>query len=279
MATDRNNLRKFLRVIRRENFDPFRIDIELARNTLLLARWEKNTEEYITEFRGFGHEFEKAFTTPTTLRRGKKSTGHHRIIRYELGGLHMLLRFETDAHYGHLAGTPNPSSDDIDDLTSAIKSVSLKSSKEPGEETSGKTDSPLRVTLDGHDVVQDSLIEIKTRVKHRRIVMDEIAPQLFFAQVPHLIVAYHLRGTFQTVEKHEVANNGVLEKFERDNVNELKKVVALLESIRKEVRKIKGRRAVLICEGGTFALYERSNLDWHVLPADLLAKWDTASLS
>ena len=87
------------------------------------------------------------------------------------------------------------------------------------------------VTLDGRDVFQDSLIEIKTRVKHRRIVMDEIAPHLFFAQVPHLIVAYHLRGNFQTVEKHEVMNNGVLEKFECDNANELKKVVAVLESI------------------------------------------------
>ena len=271
VVTDRNNLRKLLRVIRRENFELFRIDIELAGNTLLLSRWERDTEEYVTEFRGFGHEFEKAFTTHASSRRGQKSesSGHHRIIQYEFGGLVMLVRFETDAHHGQLAAVPTPSDNDLDDLTTAIKSVSLKSKDGGGD----KKSSQLSVTLQGRNISQDSLIEIKTRVKHRRLVMDEVAPQLFFAQVPHLIVGYHVRGVFQTVEEHNLRDKGVLDKFERDNANELKKVVTVLETIRKEVGKVKGSRAVLLCERGSLCLYERSELDKHVLPADLLAKW------
>lgn len=278
VVTDRNNLRKLLRVISQDSFEPFRIDIELVGNTLLLTRWESDTEEYITEFRGFGHEFEKAFTTPKTVARGQTSSGHHRIIQYKFGGLQMLVRFETDAHYAHLAGTPTTTTDDIDSLTSAIKSVRLES-EEPTplltekSVTSPARSSDIKVILEGGDVSHDSLIEIKTRVKHRRIVMNDVAPQLFFAQVPYLIVAYHVRGVFQTVETKDVVANGTLEDFERNNVTELKKVINMLDTIRKEIRKVRGRRGVLLCEMGSFTLYERSIVAKHALPSDLLAKW------
>jgi hypothetical protein len=278
VVTDRNNLRKILRVITQENFEPFRIDIELAGSTLLLSRWERDSEEYITEFRGFGHEFEKAFTTQRITARGQTSSGHHRIIQYKFGGLQMLVRFETDAHYSHLACPPTTSNDEIDKLTSAIKSVRLES-EYPNAALTDKTGtgpataSDIRVILEGSDVSHKSLIEIKTRAKHRRIVMNDVAPQLFFAQVPHLIVAYHARGVFQTLETKDVTANGALDDFERDKMVELKKVVNFLETIRKEVGKVKGRRGVLLCERGSFTLYERSTMGKHALPEDLLGKW------
>jgi hypothetical protein len=279
VVTDRNNLRKIFRVINQGNLEPFRIDIELAGNTLLLTRWERDSEEYITEFRGFGHEFEKAFTTKMTVPRGQTTTAHHRIIQYRLGGLQILVRFVTDAHYAHLAVPPTTSNDDIDNLTSSIKSVRLESEGHPNvlltdnTGTALATASDLRVILEGGDVSHDSLIEIKTRAKHKRIVMKHVAPQLFFAQVPHLIVAYHAGGVFQTMETMDVTADGSLDDFERDNMTELKKMVNLLETIRKEVRKVKGRRGVLLFERSSFTLYERNILEKHALPADLLAKW------
>jgi hypothetical protein len=139
--------------------------------------------------------------------------------------------------------------------------------------TGPETASDIRVILEGSDVFHKSLIEIKTRAKHKRIVMNDIAPQLFFAQVPHLIVAYHARGVFQTLEPKDVTANGALDDFERDKMVELKKVVNFLETIRKEVGKVKGRRGVLLCERGSFTPYERSTMVKPALPADLLAKW------
>ena len=278
VVTDRNNLRKLLRVVRLENFESFRIDVELVGNTLLLTRWEKDTEEHIVEFRGFGHEFEKAFTTQKTIGRAQRSSGHHRIIRYQFGGLEMMVRFETDAHYAQLADPSTTSNDDIDELTSAIKSVRLESNG-PGASLTKKASSSsgatsnLKVVLEGEEVSHESLIEIKTRVKHRRIDMSDVAPQLFFAQVPHLIVAYHVRGVFQTMESKNVTANGTLDEFERKNTDQLKKVVDLLETIRSEVGNVKGRRGVLLCERGSFTLYERKS-SVRALPADLLAKWE-----
>ncbi|KAG6301217.1 hypothetical protein E4U09_005621 [Claviceps aff. purpurea] len=69
VITDGNNIRKLLSFISpgssRDTSEPFTIQLELARNTLLMCRHETAATEYIGphEFRGYRHEFEKAFTT------------------------------------------------------------------------------------------------------------------------------------------------------------------------------------------------------------------------
>lgn len=82
VVSDRNNLRKLLSYLGSSVRDDFRIDIELAGNTLILQRWEPRTSEVVTEGRGFGHSFEaKCTSTPSGLENWK-STGHHRVITY-----------------------------------------------------------------------------------------------------------------------------------------------------------------------------------------------------
>ena len=278
VITDRNNLRKLLKVVCRESFDTYRIDVELVGNTLLLTRWERDTEEQIREFRGFGHEFEKTFTAHDNRGPGRKPTGHHRVVQYNFGGLNMLVRFETDAYHRNL-GVPSTSSTNIDGLTSAFKSIKLEPDAEPRTlktdniSLPSKSISNLRVIQDGIDVPHGSLIEIKTRSKHKRIVMKDVVPQLFFAQIPYLIVGYHVRGLFQSVETKNVKEDGDLDAFEREYTNELKKVVKFLRVVRKEIAKLKDKRGSVLSERGSFLLYERVSPVTRSLPEDLLEKW------
>lgn len=59
--------------------DEFRIDVEhYGPKSVLFTRWEPKDKEIVTEFRGFGHEYEKAATKEVKGCEG--ATGHHRII-------------------------------------------------------------------------------------------------------------------------------------------------------------------------------------------------------
>ncbi|KAJ4418782.1 hypothetical protein N0V82_005347 [Gnomoniopsis sp. IMI 355080] len=100
VVTDRNNLRKLLSFVNpslgKDERNTFTMNIEIVNNTAIFCREETATQEYIAphEFRGFGHEFEKAYTTCSL----HDSTGHHRIISYHFGGLNLILRHETDGY-------------------------------------------------------------------------------------------------------------------------------------------------------------------------------------
>ncbi|KAG6986532.1 hypothetical protein G7Y79_00078g099860 [Physcia stellaris] len=102
VVTDRNNVRKLLSFIdpssAKNGLEAFTIHVEVVENTAILSREETATSETIgpSEFKGFGHEFEKAYTTSQI----GGSTGHHRIISYRLGDLKFVIRHETDGYVG-----------------------------------------------------------------------------------------------------------------------------------------------------------------------------------
>ncbi|KAJ5753062.1 hypothetical protein N7520_009979 [Penicillium odoratum] len=126
VVADRNNIRKLLSFVNptlsRVNLDSFTIPVDMAAQTAIFCRDETATFEVIGsgEFRGFGHEFENSYT----ISQLKDGAGHHRIISYQLGGLNILIRHETDGYVGD--SNPGLKNTSIgDDLTNALKSLSL----------------------------------------------------------------------------------------------------------------------------------------------------------
>jgi len=274
LVTDRNNLRKIVWAISGERIEDFRIDIQLVGKTLLFQRWETNTSEYIVEFRGYGHSFEKMCTTYSGDGM-KASTGHHRVVKYNLAGLEVLTRFEVDAYYpDDVSNTGMGSSSrtapvDMDALTSSLQKVQLTTSQR------GKIDatSTLRVIEGGYKAPHSSLIEIKTRAQHRPIQISDVIYQLWFAQVRHLIAGYHSRGRFIRSEQKDFVHTGEFRKFEQRKGDDLRKFVKVVEGIRTAMVRGKIKKAVLLFEGSDMKLYERSGV-WNSLPADLLARWE-----
>lgn len=96
LVTDRNSLRKLLRFVSGKIPQDWRIDVDIVENTIFFTRWEENQIQIITGAKesGYGHEFEKAFLTYDSDLR--QSSGHHRIVRYNLGGIECMVRFEVD---------------------------------------------------------------------------------------------------------------------------------------------------------------------------------------
>ncbi|KFY66799.1 hypothetical protein V497_00682, partial [Pseudogymnoascus sp. VKM F-4516 (FW-969)] len=251
----------------RNGLETFTINIEVTKYTAIFCRDETATHEFIgpDEFKGYGHEFEKAYTT----RQISASTGHHRIITYRFGGLNFIVRHETD---GYVDDTKMFSSDDqgpeSDSLSSMLGSLSLSPTKGIQTTTPG---SKLRIKEEGQMISLESTLELKTRVIHKRIESREVAPQLWISQTPKFVRAYHQRGTFQVPEVEDVAVD--IKTWEEDNQRNLRKLAVLISEV---IDVVKG------CGGNAVVKYDRLGnklVIWKVnrrkmLPNDLYSIWD-----
>jgi hypothetical protein len=275
IVSDRNNIRKLFSIISERPIDDFLIKIELVGDTLLLTRRERQAREAIIGFHGFGHEFEKRFTSFPKVNELDKSTGHHRVIQYELGGLKVILRFEVDSYDSTLAphGNLRPTShQSIDDLTGELRTLALNQGPEQVF-SSDLSETNLVVRQGGFEVSHKSLIEIKTRAARRPILLDEVGLQLWFAQICHLKIGYHKGGAFQRVETRDFEKNGDFEALKQEYGNDLKRLVVLVRYIKGILKSSDKKRATLVFEKGELWLHEQIG-DRHALPPDLMRKWD-----
>ncbi|KAI1772319.1 hypothetical protein F4818DRAFT_183195 [Hypoxylon cercidicola] len=273
VVSDRNNIRKLLSFINpgssRNPLEEFTIEVEVTGKTALFSRTETKTQEFIGlhEFRGFGHEFEKAYTTEKI----EGSTGHHRIISYRFGDLEMIIRHETD---GYLADKSMPvlpvNEREPDDLSSTMASLSLSSSSRLPTITS--PGSQLTIKKGGQVVPRESTLEIKTRVSHKPLSFQEVAAQLWVSQTPKLVRAYHDRGKFQVPVVKDVTD--AIKNWEKVNQGDLNRLAALIRKIVNVVKEC-GGRGVVKYDPCADKLVVRKVVEGKVkmLPKDLYSKW------
>ena len=272
VVTDRNNIRKLLSFIdpssSKNGLETFTINIEVAKNTVIFCRVETATQEFIHsyEFRGYGHEFEKAYTTSQI----SGSTGHHRIISYRFGDLKFIVRHETDGYVGASAGISSSSKEPKkDDLSSLLGSLSLSSTSRPSKATT--TGSKLTVKQEGQVIPLESTLEIKTRVYHKHLNIQEVLPQLWVSQTPKLVRAYHNNGTFQTPQVEDVATP--VKEWEERNQTHLGKLAALIKKILDVVKGCGGSAMVKYDIGEDKLIISKVD-GKKMLPRDLYSKWD-----
>lgn len=269
IVTDRNNIRKLLSIVNprlsKGGLEPFAISVEIAGNTAIFCREEAVTHEVVgpNDFRGFGHEFEKAYTTEQI----SGSTGHHRIVSYRFGGLKFLVRHETDGYVGDHNEEP-----EHDRLSHMLGSLSLSSSNDHSSpHYTRSSGSKLTVKREGQVVPLESTLEIKTRVAHKPLQIHEVAPQLWISQTPKLVRAYHQRGTFEETAVEDVMAE--VKKWEERHQEDMKKLARLIRKIIEEVKE-RGGSAIVRCDGQRGKLAFQKSGGKKMLPKDLYAKWD-----
>ncbi|MCJ1241821.1 hypothetical protein MMC14_009827 [Varicellaria rhodocarpa] len=272
VVTDRNNIRKLLSFINpgstRNGLETFTINIEITKNTAIFSREETTTHEFIGlhEFRGFGHEFEKVYTTSQI----SGSTGHHRIISYRFSDLNFIVRHETDGYVDADIRIPSNSKEPVNDsLSSMLGSLSLSPTNKPPNTT--PAGSKLAIKEEGQVVPLESNLEIKTRVFHKPLEIQDIAPQLWASQTFKLVRAYHHKGTFQRPEVEDVA--ALIKRWEECNQTDLRKLAALINKILNVLKGYGGNAIV------KYDVKEDKLVIWKVdgkkmLPKDLYSKWD-----
>ncbi|TBU44042.1 hypothetical protein BD309DRAFT_959331 [Dichomitus squalens] len=280
IITDRNGLRKLMRWLQYSEgavgtgLKEFRIDLQLAgRKTVLMSRWEKRTRENADPPRsGCGSNFEKESTRPATG--CERSTGHHRIVQYDMGGLKMIVRCEVDACIPEPSsvGTrtratfpqsnPRATSSNVDDLTDMLSSLNVTRSTSTSATSTITKSTDITVIHAGVQRPQSSIVELTTRSVRTIDDFDwtEQYPQLLLAHVPHVFLAVHERGNFERIKKHElgaaefrnVENNARLQRAFRQLVGVLRTV----QNLAKE----HGRRGrlSLVCRDGRLEVFERT---------------------
>ncbi|KAJ7644789.1 hypothetical protein FB45DRAFT_898670 [Roridomyces roridus] len=288
IITDRNGLRKLMRWIDGANLNggpdaappkEFRIDLQLAGRTVLFNRWEKRTRENYSGF-SYGFNFEKASTEPAPG--CEDSTGHHRIVKYDLNGLKMAVRFEVDAciPLPLTSTTKGSSSSSVDALADSLAGIAIASSKSQPPPSASTTRHGLTIK-DGPcpgtpTIPHSSLVELTTRAERRAAEFDwnEAYPQLFFSQTPHHFLGVHNRGRGGFGSN----SDGMGLEFkdvERGLQPNLRKLRAALDVIREVVVK-HGRRGrlTLVCRAGRLQVYERVS-QASCLPEDVMARFES----
>ena len=274
VVTDRNNIRKLLSFINpvqmgRKTEEPFTINIEVAGNTAIFSRAETATVEFIGPGKhiGFGHEFEKAYTTNQI----SGSTGHHRIVSYSLGDLNFIVRHETDGCVDAGAGTSSSRSakSENDSLANLLGSLSLsRNTSTPDTTPQG---SKLTIRQEGKITPLESTLEIKTRSARNQLNIEEVIPQLWVSQTSKFVIAHHNNGFFPVPNVQDVKSQ--IKKWEERNEKDLRKLAALINKIR-DVVKEGGGKAVLryVVEGDKLVIEKDEGKK--MLPKDLYSKWD-----
>ncbi|KND86376.1 hypothetical protein TOPH_08989 [Tolypocladium ophioglossoides CBS 100239] len=273
VVTDRNNIRKLLSFVNpgvtRNELETFTINIEVTQNTAILCRSETATQEYIGphDFRGFGHEFEKKYTTTQI----NGSTGHHRIISYCFCDLNFVVRHETDGYVKNNASirVSDQEEPEVNSLSGILGTLSLSSTRSPIHTT--LAGSKLRIENSGQVVPLESTLEIKTRTIKKPLDIREIAPQLWVSQTPKVVRAYHDRGWFYEPEVEDVAIQ--LKSWEAANQTDLRKLGDLIKKIILVVKTGGGKATIKYDVMGDKLLIQ--NVDGAtMLPRDLYTKWD-----
>ncbi|KAH6643423.1 geranylgeranyl pyrophosphate synthetase [Truncatella angustata] len=274
LVSDRNNLRKLLTFVdpssSRNGLEAFTINIEVRGNTIIFARTESKTKEVILphEFKGYGHEFEKAYTDSPI----KNSTGHHRIITYGFAGLKLLVRYEVD-------GKKSSKMNKEGDLADLLGSMSISATIDPYplvSTTNKPATSKLMIQEQGSQVPAESILEIKTRVAHKLINASDIAPQLWVSQTPKLVRAYHRNGIFQQPQVEDMTD--YISAWERRNQDKLRKLATLIKEIISAAKRF-GGSAELRYEGLGYNLMVKKVERDSMLPDDLHAHWYSTTSS
>ena len=196
---------------------------------------------------GYGHSFEQNFTGfPPELR---DSAGHHRVLKYEFGGLQLAVRSKVDAQYDesatgtllvealtNTASKNTMSRDDATNLIDLFGSLELTPEKNAATDKLANTGtSSVSVISCGTLTPQSKTAEVKTCQKSFRPEW-KLMPQLWFGRTPYLIQGRHENGTFEEVKILQAGRG--FESWESDHRTQaaLRKVASLLVELREAIR-------------------------------------------
>lgn len=263
----------------------FRFDVEFIGSSVFFVRKENTPTELIQGLYGYGHTFPQAYTNWEADVKG--SATHQRIVRYRLGELRCLIRFESDLWLPErLTGeelalakceTSGPkvksdinNDDDISDLLEATSSVSV-SQKVPTVQES------LQIKCGGRIIPQKAVFDLKTRSFTRKIDMADVLPRLWVSQTPNFLIGYHKAGLFDEILVQDMHQR--IKDWEQENDNALRQLAAVIRRIIEIARTSKGQGLEVSRLGnGPLLIRELLDTTWHVLPTDLCKKWGSDAI-
>lgn len=193
---------------------PFTIEIEILGNTAIFSLAEVEPWRFVTahESTSYHHEFKQAFTKTQV----PGSSGHHRVISYNLGGLKLVVSYETDAYV------------DVEQVSN------FQAQNEGSENASPSRHKPpagskLVILEKGKKVPMSSTLLIKTLDSGEHVNVQELLSQLWVSQIPNLVRAYQRHAICKPPEIQDVALD--IAEWECDHSDDLQRLIALFKLI------------------------------------------------
>lgn len=94
IIVNRGSLQQLLKWVNNKSSQAFHLDLDIVGNTLFIGRKVKKAK-FASTANSFGRNFEELFTTEDPEL--EDTEGHHRALKYDFGGLNMVIRVEEDA--------------------------------------------------------------------------------------------------------------------------------------------------------------------------------------
>lgn len=248
LVTDRNGLRKLLDFASGKGGN-WRIDVDVVGNTMFFTRWEASRIRILTGSpnSGYGHSFEEAFTSfDDDL---KDSMSHHRIVRYTLGGIECLLRYEADAYVEDASHEPllsagSASTLDSSDPSQVVESLASLSLNTLNSSSTRQESNKVQVIHRGRLVDHSSIAEIKC---HKKVGLQKMMAQIWISQTTHLMVAQHKDGLIEDLSITDCAD---FTEWETKNKKELVGLVEVIKEIKDAALRARGGKCMVVRDKG-----------------------------
>ena len=243
---NRNSLRKLFDFCAGSGQDSFRIDLHSVHNTLIMERCERSAKEMIhgSARSGYGHSFERLFTKPAFGL--EDNTSHHRVLRYDMGGLNVAVRFEVDASYSDAEddvsqehGEDSIDPDNVAQLAADLDSLQLSPVGEGDRKMRAQS---VFANPGGYGSAQSTIAELKTSKKTTAKIM----PQMWFGRTAYLIRGLHDHGVFEKLVISRVGDNFQSWEIKLEIQTALRKMVGLIARIRNLLLDAEENAAIMI---------------------------------
>lgn len=248
LVTNRRSLQILFQFASGNPFQEFRIDLHMVHDTLFLTRREQKTY-FVVNARGtskVGSNFESAFTTSEPGL--EDSSSHHRVLRYTLGDLKCVVRFEADACCKEKKNDPETLDQRFVNLFSSLSEEKIRAKCKllfSTKAAAAPADIPehTSVVLGGRIVPSSTMVELKT-CQGANFGVKKHLPQLWFGRTSNLLIGIHTVGTFQKLVAVDVAKK--LLEWEKTYQEQLRKLTWLIAELRKTARGTPGGYCVLV---------------------------------
>ncbi|RYP10134.1 hypothetical protein DL764_000844 [Monosporascus ibericus] len=248
LVCNRNSLRKLLDIAIGRRVYPFIMHLHMVEKTLFISRKEKNNRMMVlgSTNSGYGHNFEKACTEADGDVVG--SSSHHRVVKYNMGGLNCVVRFEVDAYYD--GDEDGVCAHDFDHEGNALaETLDLLTLKEiDSHSTKGITsNASTNAVRKGAVLPSSQMAEIKTRKATGGTARStHYLPQLWFGRTPYLFIGRNTNDIFHEIVKMHAGSK--FTEWEKENQEGLRKLVGILKELKEVVSKVESSAAVLMYE-------------------------------
>lgn len=242
ILADRNSLRKLLEFVQDKSVGPFRLDLYIVVDTLVIVRreigvWQRSTGD------SHGFNFEKHFTTPSPDL--TDAAAYYRAIRYRMGPLDVVCRYEADAYVDTPADTLSESE--------AVAVVPPLMKDDLMQRPRFDFTAPFHVLQKGHMVPNNQILELKTQIDKpgdNSPKYNEWNAQLWFGRTKHLYIGRYEKGTGKVLRTRQEDATERVKRWEDVHQTDLRKLVGLLGMLREIVGQEPGpvRAAVLVRE-------------------------------